>query len=193
MTVSSAAATTRIVVALSLLSLVSTPSPAQQRLAPKRVLALYWFDREFAVDLEYDRDLQAHLRSVLGGDLEYYSEYLDTSRFPGENQSLLERDYLLKKYAERPIDVVVTNVPVPLAFLFRYRDTLFSKAKIVFANIERPSTKDLMAGPGATGIVFAMTHKQTLRLALQLHPDTERVFVISGTLDHDKSFERAAR
>ena len=46
-----------------------------------------------------------------------------------------------------------------------------------------------MSGAGATGIVYANTYGKTLDLALKLHPGTKQVFIISGTLNHDKSFE----
>ena len=64
---------------------------------------------------------------------------------------------------------------------------------IVFVAVERPSPQVLAAGPGLTGIIRANTHRKTLDLALNLHPDTKEVFVISGTPEHDKRFETISR
>ena len=36
-------------------------------------------------------------------------------------------------------------------------------------------------------------YRETVELALRLHPGAERVFVISGTPEHDGRFEREAR
>ena len=44
-----------------------------------------------------------------------------------------------------------------------------------------------------TGIINISTHRRTVDLALSLHPATEQVFVVSGTLEHDKRLERLAR
>src|SRR5262249_42664392 len=46
---------------------------------------------------------------------------------------------------------------------------------------------------GVTGIVLYKSHRKTLDLALRLHPDTEQVFIISGTLERDKKLETLAR
>ena len=49
------------------------------------------------------------------------------------------------------------------------------------------------AGPGVTGLVLQENHGETLDLALRLHPQTQHVFIVSGTLEHDSKFERLAR
>src|SRR5215467_5383843 len=77
---------------------------AQQSAVPKRVLVLYWYNRDYPGDLEFERYFQASLLSGSRGKIEYYPEYLDAQKFPGESQSLLLRDYLQQKYADRPID-----------------------------------------------------------------------------------------
>src|SRR5258706_11945712 len=79
---------------------------AHQAEAPKRVLVLYWGNRDFPANVIFDQNFQAGLQSE-SGTVEYYPEYLESNRFPGENQSLLLRDYLRRKYADRAIDVVV--------------------------------------------------------------------------------------
>ncbi len=127
------------------------------------------------------------------GSVEYYPEYLDTKRFPGQDQSELLLEYLRQKYADRTIDVVVAVADVAMDFLLKHRATLFKNAPMVFAAIRRPSKDELAAGPGLTGITHVDTHRQTLDLALRLHPGTEHVFIISGTLERDKRFETRAR
>src|SRR5215468_9892924 len=65
---------------------------AQQSAAPKRVLALYWYNRDFPINVRFDKSFQAALQSAPAGAVEYYPEYLESDRFPGENQSLLLHD-----------------------------------------------------------------------------------------------------
>ena len=123
---------------------------------------------------------------VEGIDFGAYSEYVESNRFPGEKQSLLLRDYLRTKYADRKIDVIVAVTDHQLAFLLKYRHELFTHVPIVFVAVQSPTAAELAAGPGITGVAYGGTQSKTLDLALRLHPGTERVFIVSGTLEHDR-------
>jgi PAS domain S-box-containing protein len=178
-----------------LLVLVALPPPAvlaQQSASPKRVLTLHWYDRGYADDIKLDQELHAALESHAPGRVEYYSEYLDTNQFPGENQALILRDYLRRKFAGVAIDVVIAITNPPLDFLLKYRGELFPHTPIVFS-IASVARARRMPDAGTTGIVTANTFRETVDLALKLHPGTKQLFVISGTLNHDKSRESAAR
>jgi signal transduction histidine kinase len=165
----------------------------QQSKSSKGVLVLDWYDRDFFWNVKFDGSFQAALQSSPDGNVEYYPEYLESNRFPGESQALLLRDYLRQKYADRTIDVVVANSDASLDFLLKYRKDLFPDAPIVFVATRHPSKEELAAGPGLTGLVNINAYRKTLDLALRLHPDTEEVFVISGTLERDSRFEQQAR
>jgi signal transduction histidine kinase len=171
------------------------PSPArgQQSVAPKRVLVLYWYNKEYLWNVEFDQSFKFRLDSAPPGSIEYYQEYLESNRFPGESQASLLRDYLRKKYADHPIDVVVATSDASLEFLIKDRSSLFPRAPIVFVATKYPTTAETTTEPGLTGIINIAAHRRTVDLALSLHPATEQVFVVSGTLEHDKRLERAAR
>src|ERR1051325_10665678 len=77
---------------------------AQSAAAPKRILLLYWYTREYAGNITFEQNFRAGLQSALPEAVEYYSEYLELNRFPGNNQSLLMRNYLREKYAGREPD-----------------------------------------------------------------------------------------
>ena len=174
-------------------TLLASVASAQQDASPKRVLVLFWGDKDFPSSVQFDQNFQATLQSAPEGTIEYYSEYMDADHFPGENHSLIMRDYLRHKYADRTIDVVVASGDIPLSFLLKYRSDLFTDAPIVFLAVRPPATEDLTAGPGITGFIHRSDYSETLDVALKLHPDTERVFVVSGSLEHDKIFETACR
>ncbi|HEU4386522.1 MAG TPA: hypothetical protein VFV34_01910, partial [Blastocatellia bacterium] len=180
-------------VAVSALFLLSSVASAQHSPAPKRILVLYWYNREWPGNVTFDQNFREVLQSEPAGAIEYYTEYLESNRFPGENQSLLLRDYLRQKYSDRTIDVVVAVTDAPLDFLLKYRDALFTRTPIVFVAVTRPSDNALSAGPGMTGILQGGDYKKTLDLALRLQPDTQQVFVVSGTLEHDKRWENVCR
>ena len=166
---------------------------AQHRSTPKRVLVLYWYDKDFIFNNLFDRGFQAALKSAADGSVEYYAEYLESNRFPGERQQLFLRDYLQQKYAGRTLDVIVASGYVPLGFLLKYRDSLFPTTPIVFLLTTHPPPEQLAAGAGLTGIVVFDTYRETLDLILSLHPGTKEVFVVSGNLERDKKLENLAR
>jgi len=173
-----------------LLVLVLPLAPAAQPIKP-RILVLYWDNKDFPGNVKFDESFKAALLARYGAGFDYYPEYLETSRFPGQNLAFFH-DYLRQKYAGRDIDVVVTNADPPLNFLLQYREDLFPKSPLVFVANEPPKS-GVAAGAGLTGIVHQSTHRETLELALRLHPDTKQVFVISGSREHDKRFENVAR
>jgi PAS domain S-box-containing protein len=166
---------------------------AQADAEPKRVLVLYWYDKDFHFNAKFDQGFQAALQSAPTGSVEYYAEYLESNRFPGESQSQLFRDYLRHKYADRSIDVIVASGYVTLEFLIKYRDGLFPQTPIVFLLTARPTTEQLASVPALTGITTLDAYKKNLDLVLRLHPETEQVFVIGGTLERDKKLEAMAR
>ena len=182
----------------ALLFCVATPllpsrALAEQTAAPKRVLVLYWESKGFPGNVAVEQSFQEGLKSAPAGGIEYYNEYLESNRFPGEDQAPVLRNYLRQKYAQRHIDVVVAVSDVALDFLLKYRNELFTEAPIVFLGVKQPDPKDIAAGPGITGILARNAYKETLDLALRLHPGTEQVAVISGAAGGDKTLETQCR
>jgi signal transduction histidine kinase len=175
------------------LALLPAALCAQQPHAPKRVLVLYWYNMDFPGNVVFEKAFRPVLESAGAGAVEYYAEYLETDRFPEEQKSLALMDYLRRKYAGREPDVVVTSGPRPQELILRNHETLFPRTPVVIVGPERPTRAELGAGPGVTGVVLQENHGETLDLALRLHPQTEHVFIVSGTLERDGKFERLAR
>ena len=176
-----------VVAAATLLS--PWPGLGQQETSTKRVLVFYWHDRNYPLNAGFEESF----RNGLPTAFEYYPEYLEINRFPGETQSLALRDYLRQKYAGRTLDVLVTVGYTTLDFVSKYRNDLFPNTPIVFILPSRPNQQLLVQRPDMTGLVMLHDFTQTLDLALRLHRDTEHVFVVSGNLEHDKRYETTAR
>ena len=155
------------------------------------VLILHWYGKDFPGNADFEQSFKEALKPARNGPVEYFAEFLEEDRFPGQAQ--LIHDYLVQKYKNRKIDIVVAVTDAPLKFLLDYRHDLFPHSAIVFLAIKPPAPDVLSIGPGMTGIVPVSTHKQTLELALKLHPNTQHVFVISGTPNRDKRLEVIAR
>ena len=163
-----------------------------QATGTKRVVVLYWDNKDFPGNIRFDEAFQSQLRASGGDGIEYYPEYFETTKFPGEQYELTYRQYLRDKYAGRHIDVVVASADPPLTFLLKYRTYVFSNSPIVFV-ANQPRDRQTLEAARATGMYNQTTHRETLEFALKLHPDTKQVFVISGTPQRDQRFESVAR
>jgi hypothetical protein len=168
----SAALIARVTVLSALLFwiLISLGAPAvlaQDSSGPKRVMVLYWYDKDYPWNVMFDQSFQAALHSTGSAPVEYYAEYLETNRFPGEKSSQLLHDYLRQKYSDRKIDAVVATSDVSLAFLTKYRADLFPTTPIVFVATKQPLPDSLARDPGMTGIISINAYKKTLDLAVE--------------------------
>ena len=183
---------TRILIAWSMLCLI-VPIARSQISPPKRVLVLYWDNKDFPGNIWFDEAFKAGIQSAQLENFEYYPEYYEYTRFPEEHYASSFRNYLREKYARLKIDVVVTTADAPLRFLLKDRADLFPGAPIVTVTNEHPGPDTVAAGSGVTGILHQSTHRATLDLALKLRPDTQNLFVVSGSPERDRRFEIVAR
>src|SRR5262245_55588654 len=166
---------------------------AQTTAAPKRIVGLYWYGRDFHVNGELDRAVQAALRRVPAGTVEYHAEYLEWNRFSGPEQSLALQNYLHRKYAERPVDVVIAFSQGALDFLLEHRAGLFPGTPIVYHTFKRPAPPDAQTAGSITGVVVDNLFAKTLNMALALHPDTKEVLVIAQTSERNRLYDRLFR
>ncbi len=164
-----------------------------QTTTPKRVVVLYWDNKDFPGNIRFEESFKTRLQLGQRQDIEYYPEYFEYSRFPEEKHITSFRDYLRAKYASRTVDVVVASADAPLDFLLDHRSDLFPNTPIIFVANNPPKPEALAPWPGATGVRYRNAYHETLELALRLHPHTEQVYVVSGTPQHDRRFERAVQ
>ncbi|MGH9754396.1 MAG: ABC transporter substrate binding protein [Blastocatellia bacterium] len=179
-------------VAASLIWLALSPSPygaaAQEPAKPKGVLALYSNGRDHPVNATFDKTIQAALGSAPAGSIEYYAEYLEDARFPGESQSLLMRDYLRQKYDDNRIGAIIVLSRASLDFLLKYRSDLFPNTPIVFHAFNRADL-DQKGKANGVPVMVDSPYRNTIDLALKLHPATKQVLVITATPKRDKKLE----
>src|SRR5215467_8406997 len=81
---------------------------------PLSVLVMHWYDRTYSTNDVFDKTLKSSLQASAPQGLEYYSEYLETNRFPGDAQERLLKDYLSQKYVDTRLDVVIAGASTTL-------------------------------------------------------------------------------
>ncbi|MFZ0710784.1 MAG: ABC transporter substrate binding protein [Terrimicrobiaceae bacterium] len=156
---------------------------AQTTTPLRRVLVLYSDERLLPANIIADEAIRATFAAESSNPIEFHSEFLDVSRFPGEPQQQRERDFLRDKYRDRPPDLVIAGGGPSLEFLLKYRAVLFAEVPIVHCAVdalpkEMPDTK-------IVGIPMLRAAASTLELALSLQPDTRNVAVVAGGAPQD--------
>jgi signal transduction histidine kinase len=153
------------------------------------VLVLYSTRRDSEFSAIGETELPRILDIGVGRDLDYYSEFLDVSRFPDPGYQRAFADFLRQKYQSVQFDLVIALQDVAVEFVNRNRDDLFAGTPEVFLS----NNPDKLGASNSTGLILERNFAGTIRLVEQLQPDVENIFVVSGASPADKGYENLAR
>ena len=153
----------------------------------KQVLVLYSLRRDVPAADVGEAQLPRILRNNVPGGVDYYSEFLDRSRFHADYAPAL-RDFLRLKYEGQTFDLVIAFGDATVTFIEKNRDILFPDTPVVFF-----SSRPLIRPAHSTGVVAEPDVAGTMLMAAELQPDIRHVFVISGAESSEPSFESIAR
>lgn len=155
----------------------------------KQVLALYANRRDSEFAIVAESLLPRMLDDSLGGNLDYYDEFIDVTRFPEPGYRNAFSDYLRLKYHGTRFDLVVAFNDSAVTFVEDHRTDLFANTPEVFL-LNNPPGAPI---PNATGYVHKRNFTGTLALMQRLQPDLRDVFVVVGAALADRAFEKAVR
>ena len=175
-----------LLAALAACFFLSQPIGAEPPKEIRRVLIL----NEVGISYPGIAIINAEIQAALNDSpyrLEFYSEYMDTGLFPDPADQQEFRDFYLRKYQNRKLQVIITVGPSPLKFMEEIHQRAFPGVPIVFC-------LPVGGAPGApaldsdfTGVENDMAPAKTLEIALRLRPGTQHVVVVNGGIaDFDK-------
>ena len=173
------AATLVIAVTAILAPLTSAPALAQAPRA-KNVLVLHLGEESFPANPLIDRGIHDAFEAHPEIPISYYAEYLELDLITSSGLNPPFKEYLRRKFAGTPIDVVIASSDSVLQFALTYRAELFPDAPIVFWGLQVPDAATRNAGAGITGVQIGVNFAPTLKLALALQPELRRVFVVAN-------------
>jgi signal transduction histidine kinase len=154
-----------------------------QGASTRTVLTIHSGAENFPANPILDAGIRERLLADPDVSIDYLTEYLESDLFPSEEASLAFRDYLRRKYQGRAIDVVLAMTDTSLRFILSHRGELFPDVPVVFFGLAGPDETTRNAGGGITGVRTGVAYAETLKLALMLHPSTQRVFVVAVASD----------
>jgi signal transduction histidine kinase len=166
-------------------SLLVCPSTSAQSRDHKTVLTVQWSSEDFPTNPIVDGAIRQVLSSRSNVLIDHYAEYLESDRFSEAEASAALRDYIRAKYRGRKIDLVIATSEPALQFVLRHRSQLFPNAPVVFTGTTAPPPDVRTEGAGLTGVLSDVAFRETLELALKLHPSTEQVFVVAQAASPD--------
>ncbi|MDZ4075784.1 MAG: EAL domain-containing protein [Hylemonella sp.] len=110
-----------------------------------------------------------------------YVEYLDLARNPDPAYRKLSRELLLHKYANRPLDLIVTFQQTPLNLLLEDLPSLSPGAPVIASNATIPPEHARQSGRRFLRQDVSFDYAGTIDVALKLFPATRKVLVLGGT------------
>jgi PAS domain S-box-containing protein len=169
------------VLSLALL-LFSRSVSAAESATNKDVLILESFSDRHLVGAE---SLESDLRARVPGAINFYVEYLRGRQFDDPRYERAIVEALQSTYGAKKLNLVMVQSYPALKFTVKHRDELFPGVPIVFwwVNPERFDGQKMW--PGVTGVTHGEPYRETIELALHLHPDTDTVAVVTGNSSFD--------
>jgi PAS domain S-box-containing protein len=123
-------------------------------------------------------------------DQDIYVEYMDTKRHSDDLYLTLLRNLFYNKYQATRPDVVISSDDHALSFLLDNRDFLFPGTPIVFCGVNDYSDQLLAGQEKITGVVEAFDIRQTVDMALGLHPSADKMIIVNDTTKTGKANKR---
>jgi signal transduction histidine kinase len=182
-----------VVVVLAVLSWCPTASAAGSG-PSKLVVVVYPSDYDGAPGIiAVNRALRSTFASQWSGHIDIRNEYVNTARLDDDDFMQAQVSLLQRKYAGRRVDLVIAGLSAGLDFAVKFREELFPGVPIVFVAVDEREVKARRLPPDVIGVPIRMDLTRTCDLALRLHPDTRRVFVVAGSSPFDAEWVAEAR
>ncbi len=105
-------------------------------------------------------------------------ETLDTKRYPSPAHLDFLRDYLLRKYHDRRIDLIIALDNPALNLIAQNPTELFPDVPVVFAGINGFRPEMIADRRKVTGVIERQDVAGTLKMALAMHPKVSRVLAV---------------
>ncbi len=121
------------------------------------------------------------MRARVPGPVNFYTAFLDYQRFEDESYRESLAETFRREYREVKPNVVIAGSIEALEFMMQYRDRIFPGVPIVFTAVAASELEGKKMAPGVTGVESSVGLRETIDLALRLHPDTNAVAVIDAS------------
>ena len=168
----------RLACALLLLALLS---PTAEAAAPKRVLVIHSFARDFAPYNAVGNALRTELTPMLGQPVAFQEVSLDTELggVPEDEQLFVE--YLVGRTRVTPPDLVIAIANPAMLFCLRHRDQIFPDRPLLVTGLDRRRLDTVKLRTSDRAVTLTLDFPAVARTILELRPDTDTLAIVVGT------------
>jgi PAS domain S-box-containing protein len=182
-----------LLLVVTVYSLLWSPALTAQSEQTRRVLVLSEIGRSSPAVALIEQELHAALDEKSPYDVEFYSEYLETTLFPDETSQNKLRNLYLRKYETRKPDLIIAAGPSAIQFMVKVHKRFFPGVPIVFCASSEEQAGRPRLDSRFTGVWMTIEAAKTLEAALRLQPGTRRVVVVGGVAPFDRRAEDIVR
>jgi PAS domain S-box-containing protein len=173
--------------------LLSAPALATQIKQTRRVLMLSELGRSSPAVALIEQELHTALDEKFPFQIEFYSEYLETTLFGDEASQKKLRDWYIRKYQSRKPDLIIAIGPSAIQFLAKVHERFFRAIPIVFCASSEEQADYPKLDSHFTGVWMTIEAARTLEAVMRLQPGTRRVVVVGGVAPFDRRVEDIVR
>jgi len=173
---------TIFIISLCILLPISSSLAHAQEASLKRVLVLNSYQKGFPWTDDIVKGIESVFKSGENNP-ELTVEYMDTKTIGYETEYKEQLYDLYKyKYKKHKIDLIISSDDNALNFLREYHEDLFPDVSIVFCGVNNLDVSNIIDREVFTGLVELHSIKETIDIALRLHPGTKQiVFVVDNS------------
>ena len=181
--------------ALLFLALLLVPISQESSASTPRKNILILFPNESNVPgvMNFEAGFRSALAASKNYQFELYVECMDLTRFPDQRYHDRLMELLREKYCGLNLDLIVAATHHTLEFLAQYSPESFLDVPVIAYSQDLGLLNKAPPVPVAATVTGRLDMEGTLALAMRLHPDTRKVFVVAGASPYDRELEAVAR
>ena len=165
-----------MILGILLCALMWSPAAAQQN--TKNVLFVFSSLDQQRRDLE---SFEKALRSRVPQHFNFHTSYVDFERMGDASYEDSLAETFHRAYKNVKLDVAVVSSIEALRFVTHYRDKILPGVPIVFYSLSARELEGLRLPAEVTGRTVEVGLRETIDLALRLHPDAQSVAIVTET------------
>lgn len=174
----------QICIAICMITSVTVPTCAGTQQSPSAVLIIDDGDRDSIFSRRVRQQIHTTLDATTAQSYSVYTEFLDRQHFSSRDNETLLRDYLINKYRNKPISVIVTLGAESLRFAGQMRAEMRPTPVVVFAKFDSSSTTASFISQNITGVIVHRPFSDLVKAARLLVPHLMQLALVAPPVGH---------
>ena len=152
----------------------------------KKVLMIFSEARDLPGNVLMEQAVRREMLAHTTNNIEFFTESMDSSRFPDKNHYRLFGDYIKEKYTGQNIDLMMLFMARNFLLAQGLATAMPTNVPAVFVVLNDLGLPDSLDGRPFTGIFQRFDIPGTVNFIFRLQPETRQVVVIGGVSDADQ-------